>query len=137
MFWNFAFDTDDAFNVTLKLALTSFVVVGLLGGFRISPAYAQETEKITCLGIMEEFDGGTDHHLHWTRAEDDQDRKLRLDRHPQCSATCWAKIPDQLWKKVKPYCNTDGVCLITGEVIMKEDEGVGDYWKSITKIRKQ
>jgi hypothetical protein len=105
-----------------------------------------ETEKVTCLGfVVDEGDSpfpyvpkvvGAPHHLHWIRANDDQDRKLRLDRHPQWSALCWAKIPEQLWAKVKPICDTDDVCQITGEVVLKE-EGVGDYWKSITKIRRQ
>jgi hypothetical protein len=42
MFSKLMFNTDDAFNVTLKLAITSFAVVGLLGGFGIVPAFADE-----------------------------------------------------------------------------------------------
>jgi hypothetical protein len=114
-----------------------------------APVKAAETiEKVTCLGFVE-TDGnlpfpyvphvvGGLHHLHWIRAADDQDRKLRLDRHPGWSALCWAKISAELWeKKVKHICTTDDICQITGTVVIPEDNDANKYWKSVTKIRRQ
>jgi hypothetical protein len=126
-----------------KLLWPIFAV--LVGGAPL--ARAETTGKVTCLGWVEDegkspfpyvpYTVGAPRHLHWIRAADDAERKGRLDRHPGWSALCWANIPAELWeKKVKPICDTDDMCVITGTVVIKE-EGVGDYWKTITTIRKQ